>query len=78
MTIDSEMDDTFERDGSGASLTPSLALLNRMIGTSPPPRMLEPHEIDLLRKSKEEVLRVTGGNMGKGDPADKELLCTGE
>ena len=71
MNIDSEMDDTFERDGSGASLTPSLALLNRMIGTSPPPRMLEPHEIDLLRKSKEEVLKIVKRHVEKAGPEEE-------
>ena len=49
------------RNGGGnTSATPSLALLNRRLGTSPAPRMLTPYEIDLLRRSKGEVDRVTG------------------
>ncbi len=37
------------------SLTPSTALLNKMIGENPGCRMLTPIELDLLRKSKKEV-----------------------
>lgn len=45
--------------GSDTSATPSIAVLNRRLGTSPTPRMLTPSEIDLLRRSKAEVARVT-------------------
>lgn len=37
------------------SVSPSTALLNRKIGTSPAPRMLTSSEIDLLRRSKQEI-----------------------
>ena len=48
------------RNGGGNTLaTPSLALLNRRLGTSPAPRMLTPYEIDLLRQSKKEMAQVT-------------------
>ena len=47
------------RNGGGnTSATPSLALLNRRLGTSPAPRMLTPYEIDLLRQSKREMAQV--------------------
>ena len=44
--------------GKSASATPSIATLNRKLGTSPAPRMLTPSEIDLLRRSKAEVAQV--------------------
>ena len=59
MNFDSDTDDTLRRDGLNTSPTPSIALLNQKIGTSPAPRMLEPSEIDLLRQSKKEVAEVT-------------------
>ena len=71
MNVESDTDDTLRRDGSTTSATPSIALLNQIIGTSPAPRMLEPFEIDLLRKSKEEVFKVTRGQIGKVGPAVK-------
>ena len=71
MNFDSDTNDTLGRDCLNTSLTPSIALLNRMIGKSPAPRMLEPAEIDLLRKSKEEVFKVTRGHVGKVAPAVK-------
>lgn len=39
-------------------LTHSAARLKRLIGTSPAPRMLTPYEIELLRKSKQEIAQV--------------------
>ena len=51
---------TSRNGGGNISATPSLALLNRRLGTSPALRMLTPYEIDLLRRSKGEVDRVTG------------------
>ena len=45
--------------GGNTSATPSIALLNRRLGTSPAPRMLTPYEIDLLRKCAREVAEVT-------------------
>ena len=41
--------------GKSGSVTPSTALLNRKLGTSPTPRMLKPSEIALLRRSKQEI-----------------------
>ena len=43
-----------------AGLTPSVAKLQRILGTSPAPRMLTPYEIELLRKSKREIDEVVG------------------
>ena len=55
MNFDKDMEKTL-RSGGGTILgTPSIALLNQKLGTSPAPRMLEQSEIDLLRKSKEEI-----------------------
>ncbi|MGH8563273.1 MAG: phosphoribosyltransferase [Gammaproteobacteria bacterium] len=41
--------------GKTGSVTPSTALLNQKLGTSPAPRMLTPSEIELLRQSKREI-----------------------
>ena len=60
MNFDSDTDDTLRHDGLNTSPTPSIVLLNQKIGTSPAPRMLDQSEIDLLRKSKEEIFKVTG------------------
>ena len=49
---------TSRNGGGNTSATPSLALLNRRLGTSPAPRMLTPYEIDLLRQSKKEMAQV--------------------
>ena len=49
---------TSRNGGGNTSATPSIALLNRSVGTSPAPRMLTPYEIDLLRRSKTEMARV--------------------
>ena len=74
MNFDSDMDDTLRRGGLNISATPSIALLNQKLGTSPAPRMLEQFEIDLLRKSKEEVFKVTGGDIERVAAAVKSLL----
>ena len=71
MNFDSDMDDASRCGGGNTSATPSITLLNQKLGTSPAPRMLEPSEIELLRKSKEEVLRVTRGGLGKTGPRAK-------
>ena len=52
------MKKTPRNDEKRGGLTPSTALLNRLIGPSPAPRMLTPYEIDLLRQSKKEVDEV--------------------
>ena len=57
MKSDNDKDQTSKKDG-GNGVTPSTALLNRMIGTSPAPRMLTPYEIRLLRQSKKEMAQV--------------------
>ena len=69
MKPDSGTDNTLELDGLNTSVTPSIALLHQMIGISPAPRMLEPFEIELLRKSKEEVFEATRGQIAKVAPA---------
>ena len=53
--------------GGTVSATPSIALLNRMLGTSPTPRMLTRHEIDLLRQSAKEVAQVAGEILARED-----------
>ena len=60
MNVDKSKDQTLRNGGKNTSATPSIALLNQKLGTSPAPRMLTPSEIALLRQSKEEVDRVTG------------------
>ena len=49
---------TSRNGGGNTSATPSVALLNRRLGTSPAPRMLTPYEIDLLRQSKKEMAQA--------------------
>ena len=44
--------------GAPTSVTPSTALLNRRLGTSPAPRMLTQYEIGLLRQSAKETAQV--------------------
>ena len=60
MSSDRSTDRTSRNGGGGISATPSIALLNRRLGTSPAPRMLTPYEIDLLRQSAREVAEVAG------------------
>ena len=45
-------------DGKITSDTPSIDLLNRMIGPSPKPRMLTAYEDELLRRSAHEIRNV--------------------
>ena len=59
MKSDNDMTPTSKNGGKNTSATPSIALLNRRLGTSPAPRMLEQSEIDLLRQCAEEVAQVT-------------------
>jgi len=49
------MEKNLKSGGKNDSVTPSTALLNRKLGTSPTPRMLKPSEIELLRRSKREI-----------------------
>ena len=74
MNSEKNTDRTSSGGGEHVSATPSIALLNQKLGISPAPRMLEQSEIDLLRKSKEEVFKVTRGHTGKAAPEAKWLL----
>ena len=59
-------------DGGGkSSATPSIALLNRRLGTSPAPRMLTPDEVDLLRRCAREASDVVGEILARKDGAAK-------
>ena len=49
---------TSEDDVGNRSPTPSVAELQRIIGPSPPCRMLTPYEIELLRKCAQETAEV--------------------
>ena len=67
---------TSKSGGGNVSVTPSTALLNRKLGTSPAPRMLTPYEIGLLRRSKKEMAEVVGevlGNKGGTLQAEKRV-----
>ena len=57
MKSDNDADQTSKKD-RGNGVTPSTALLNRMLGTSPTPRMLTRYEIQLLRQSAQEMSQV--------------------
>ena len=58
MNSDNDTERILKNGGKNISSTPSIALLNRRLGTSPAPRMLTPYEINLLRQSKKEVAEV--------------------
>lgn len=49
------MEQNLNTGGLNDSLTPSTRLLNQKLGTSPGPRALTPSEIELLRRSKQEI-----------------------
>ena len=53
-----DTDRTSKDDGGNRSPTPSVAKLQRILGTSPTPRMLTPYEIELLRKCVQETAEV--------------------
>ena len=62
--------DRASRTGGGnVSVTPSVALLNQRLGTSPAPRMLTPYEIELLQRSAKEVAEVAGEVLASLDRA---------
>ena len=71
MSSDGSMDRTSRSGGGSISATPSIALLNRRLGTSPAPRMLTPYEIDLLRRSAKEVAEVAGEILTRKDGTSK-------
>jgi hypothetical protein len=51
------MEQNSKSGGKNDSITPSTRLLNQKLGTLPAPRMLQPSEIALLRRSKQEIAR---------------------
>ena len=59
MSSDKGTGGTSRSGGASISVTPSIALLNRRLGTSPAPRMLTPYEIDLLRRCVKEAVEVS-------------------
>ena len=65
MNFDKDMGKALRSGGGSDSVTPSIASLNRKLGTSPAPRMLEASEIELLRKSKREVFEYTDEFLSK-------------
>ena len=70
MSSEQSTDRASKRGGAGISATPSIALLNRRLGTSPAPRMLTPYEIDLLRQCGREAAEVAREVLArKDDPA---------
>ena len=71
MSSDGSMDRTSRSGGGSISATPSIALLNRRLGTSPAPRMLTPYEIDLLRQCAKEVAEVAGEILAHKDGTSK-------
>ena len=58
MTSEKDTAQTSKSGGKISSATPSIALLNQRLGTSPAPRMLTPSEIDLLRQCGKETAEV--------------------
>ena len=67
MNSNRNTDRTSRSGGGSISATPSIALLNRRLGTSPAPRMLTPYEIGLLRRSAKEVAQVAGEILARKD-----------
>ncbi|MCK9368156.1 MAG: hypothetical protein M0P72_13570 [Metallibacterium scheffleri] len=60
------MEKTWKPGGSPGSVTASTALLNQKHATSNEPRTLTPSEIELLRRSKQEIAqRVQARRQGK-------------
>ena len=70
MNSDQRAERNSSSGGGSASATPSIALLNRKLGTSPAPRMLTPSEIDLLRQCVKEASEVAGRVLAELDSAD--------
>ena len=59
MNSENDTGRTSKSGGGNTSATPSIASLNRRLGTSPAPRMLTRSEIDLLRQGVREIAQVT-------------------
>ena len=66
------MDRNSNNVGRKFSATPSIALLNRRLGTSPAPRMLTPYEVDLLRRCAKEASDVVGEILARKNGAAKD------
>ena len=58
MTKDNNAEQRSGHRDKPARTTPSAARLKQIFGDSPTPRNLTPYEIDLLRKSKQEMAQV--------------------
>ena len=58
MNFDKNTAKTLKNGGANISVTPSTALLNQSLTTSPVSRMLAPYETDLLRQSAREIAQV--------------------
>ena len=71
MNSDSDTGGTSRSGGASISATPSIALLNQRLGTSPAPRMLTPSEIDLLRQCAKEVAAVTQEVLASSEATSK-------
>ena len=62
---------TSRRGCGNTPATPSIALVNQRLGTSPAPRMLTPYEIELLRQCAKEVAEVTHEILANRDAKSK-------
>ena len=60
MNTDKNTNQTLRSGAGNTRHTPSIAKLQQILGTSPACRMLTPYEIELLRKSKQEIDQVVG------------------
>ena len=58
MTDKTNTEDTSQGYDTGSSFTPSTSLLNKKLRKSPGPRMLTRSEIDLLRRSANEIAQA--------------------
>ena len=72
MNSDKNTDQASRDGGRHTSATPSIALLNQKLGTSPAPRMLTPSEIALLRQCVQEVAEVTGEVLASKDNSSRK------
>ena len=59
------MEQHLKTGGRADSLTPSTRLLNQTLDTSPGPRRLTPSEIELLRRSKQEMAQRFPANYAR-------------
>ena len=74
MSSSENMESTLKAGGANTSVTPSIALLNQRLGTSPAPRMLTPSEVDLLRQCVKEASGVALEVLAK--PKTEHVLLT--